>query len=100
MQRLILILAIMIALAHCSDAQEVSALRAGVRVEVTCMTGKPQTGRIMSVRNDSVFYAPAGVSLRSISESGATSLAFADVKSVRVSHGRNVLLSMIVKGLL
>jgi hypothetical protein len=100
MKRLILALVVMLAVSQTVDAQEVNALRKGVRVEITPMSGKSESGRIMSIRNDSLFYAPNGVSVRSISESGATSLAFADVKSVRVSHGRNVLLSVIVKGLL
>jgi hypothetical protein len=98
--RLILAFVVMLAVSRTVDAQEVNALRKGVRVEITPMSGKSQTGRIMSIRNDSVIYAPNGVSARSISERGATSLAFADVKSVRVSHGRNVLLSVVVKGLL
>ena len=100
MQRLIPILAIMIALPRPSYAQEANALRAGVRVEVTSVTGKTRTGRIMSVRNDSVFYAPAGVSSRAISESDASSFAFADVKSVRVSRGRNAFTGALSKGLI
>ena len=100
MQRLILVLAMSIAVAQAGVAQAVNALRQGARIEITPVNGKPQTGRLMVLRNDSLFYAPAGVSVRSISVSGASSLAFADVKSVRVSRGRNVFVSAIVKGLI
>ena len=87
MQRLILIFAIMLALPQPADAQQVAALRKGLRIEVTPLSGKIQTGRIMSVRNDSLFYAASGVSSRAIRESDASSVAFADVKSVRVIGG-------------
>jgi len=100
MQRLILMLGIMIALPRPADAQQADALRKGVRVEITRVSGKPQTGKFMVIRNDSLFYAPSATALGSISETGATSLAFADVKSVKVRRGRNVLLSMLVKGLI
>jgi len=100
MQRLIPILAIMIALPRPSGAQEANALRAGVRVEVTRVSGKPQTGRFMVIRNDSLFYAPTSVALHSVSERDAASVALADVKSVRVSRGQSRATSALTKGFL
>jgi hypothetical protein len=100
MQKLIALLPLLLAVPHSADAQDTNALRAGVRVEVTSVSGKTRTGRIMSVRNDSVFYAPAGVSSRAISTSDASSFALADVKSVRVSTGRNAFAGAVSKGLI
>ncbi len=100
MQRLILTLAIVLAVPPRIQAQEANALRRGIRVEVTRVSGKPQTGRFMVIRNDSLFYAPTSVALRSVSERDAASVAFADVKSVRVSRGQNRATSALTKGFL
>ena len=100
MQRLTSLFAVLLAVPLAAHAQETNALRNGVRLEITPINGKTQKGRLMAVRNDSLYYAPSGVAQRSISESAAASVAFADVKSVRVSRGRNVLLSAFVHGLI
>jgi hypothetical protein len=100
MQKIILFLAFVFAVPQPTVAQAANALRQGVRIEVRPVNGKPQTGTLMSLRNDSLLYAPDGAQVRATSAGGAASLAFADVKSVRVSRGRNVLLGVLTKGLI
>ncbi len=99
MKRLIPLLALLLAVPHSADAQDVNALRNGVRIEVTSARGQSSTGRLLLLRNDSLFYSRAG-SETSMSETGVTSLALADVKSVRVSRGRNRALGLLTKGLM
>lgn len=81
-------------------AQNANALREGVRIEVTTVHGSPRTGTLIRLRNDSLFYSLSDPRARAMTETGAVLLAYADVKSVRVSHGRNVLLSILEKGLI
>jgi hypothetical protein len=100
MQKIILFLAFVFAVPQPAVAQAANALRQGVRIEVTPVHGKSQTGMLMSLRNDSLFYAPDGAQVRATLARGAAPLAFADVKSVRVSRGRNVLLGVLTKGLI
>jgi len=95
MQKLTLLLALAIGLPQYAVAQAVSALHQGARIEVVSVNGKRHTGRLMSLRNDSLFYAPQGSGILST----PASLAFAKVESVRVSRGRNVFLSAVTKGL-
>lgn len=99
MQRLIAFLPLLLAVPHPADAQAANALRNGVRIEVTSVRGKSGTGRLMLLRSDSLFYLPSENSVGSRSES-VSSIALADVKSVRVSHGTNRLLGLLTKGLI
>jgi hypothetical protein len=99
MQKLILGLGLLAVFPRPSIAQGVNALRVGARIEVTAVNGTPRTGRLTLLRNDSLFYSP-GMRTGSISETGSVRLAFTDVKSVRVSRGRNVLISILTKGLI
>ena len=100
MQRFTSLIALLLTVPLASHAQETNALRNGVRIEVTPVRGKAATGRLLFVRSDSMFYSPSGRSAASISESGVTSMALADVKTVKVSRGRNVLLSALVHGVI
>ena len=100
MQRLIALLPLLLVVPHPADAQDANALRNGVRIEVTPLKGKSATGRLLLVRTDSLFYSPAGHSAVSMSQSGVSSIALADVKSVRVSRGHNHLLGLLTKGLI
>jgi hypothetical protein len=100
MQKIILVLAFGFAVPQPAVAQAANALRQGVRIEVIPVNGKPQTGTLMLLRNDSLFYAPEGAQVRATSAGGARSLAFVDVKSVRVSRGRNALGGALSRGLI
>lgn len=63
-------------------------------MEVTPVNGKPQKGTLMLLRNDSLFYETAGAQVQ------LASFAFADVKSIRVSRGRNALVGALTRGLI
>lgn len=99
MQRLTIGLALLAVFPQPSVAQAVNALPVGARIEVTTVLGTRRTGRFTLLRDDSLFYAP-GIRTGSISETGSVRLAYTDVKSVRVSRGRNVFLSILTKGLI
>ena len=92
MQKIILLLTVWSAVPRPSVAQAANALQQGVRIEVTTVNAKSQGGTLMSLRNDSLFYAPRA-------HARLASLALADIKSVRVSRGRNHLLGAVTKGL-
>ena len=81
-------------------AQSLNALRQGVRIEVTPVHGKSQRGTLISLKTDSLFYAPD----RSASADGLTKnsvvLGLVDVRTVRVSRGRSALAGALSKGLL
>jgi hypothetical protein len=66
-----------------ASAQSVSDLQRGARIKVTPATGKERTGAFVSFANDSLSFV--------INDVSATRLVLplAQVKSVRVSKGRN-----------
>ena len=94
MQKLIFLLAVASTVPQPAVAQAVSALHQGVRLEVTPRNGKPQTGTLMLLRNDSLFYEPGAAGAH------VGSFAFADVRLVRVSRGRSALAGALTKGLI
>jgi len=101
MQKFFFLLAFAALVPQPGAAQSLNALRQGVRIEVTPVHGKPQTGTVMSLGSDSLLYIPdrsahAG-DLRSAS---ATSLGFIDLRSVRVSRGQSRLAGALWKGLI
>lgn len=104
MRKIIIALVVVSAVSAASQqaaAQAVETLRQGVHIEVRQVNGKPQTGTLMSLRNDSlVFTSDPRATATGLSKSQTKSVAFADVKSVRVSRGRSKLGGMLTKGLL
>jgi hypothetical protein len=93
MQKIILLLTVLSAFPRPSVAQKADALHQGVRIEVTPVNAKSRAGTLMSLRNDSLFYAPG------TGRAQLASLALADIKSIRVSRGRNHLAGAVTKGL-
>src|SRR5438105_15040775 len=87
MQRLIAVLAISLAAAVVDaspvQSQAVSALRTGVRIEVTPVTGKTTTGWFSSVMDDSLSFV--------IDDAAASreKVSLADLRLVRMSQGRS-----------
>lgn len=92
MKKIIFLFTVLLAVPRPSIAQSASALHQGVRIEVTTVNSKSQAGTLMSIRNDSLFYAPGA-------RAQLTSLGLGDIKSIRVSRGRNHILGAITKGL-
>jgi hypothetical protein len=93
MRKMIFFLATLSAAPQPGVAQASNALHQGVRIEVTTVNAKSHAGTLISLRNDSLFYAPA-------MRTQLASLALADIKSVRVSRGRNHILGALTKGLI
>jgi hypothetical protein len=100
MQRLTFVLALLIALPQAGLAQAVDALRQGARVEVTATSGESNTGTLLTVSGDSVRFTPDRRSAHRLNSPATVSLAVGDVKSVRVSRGRNHLAGAVTKGLI
>jgi hypothetical protein len=100
MQRLILVVALVIALPQPGYSQALDALRQGARVEVTSTSGKSNTGTLIALSSDSVRFTPDRGSAYKLNNPASVSLAVADVKSVRVSRGKNHLAGAFSKGLI
>ena len=101
MRQIIIALVFVSAVSQRAAAQAVETLRQGVHIEVRQVNGKPQTGTLMSLGNDSlVFATDPRATATGLRKSQTTSLAFADVKSVRVSRGQSKLGGILTKGLL
>lgn len=101
MLKIILALTLVSAASNPVAAQAADSLRQGMRIQVTPVAGKPQTGTLISLRNDSLFYERDQQGrVRGINASSAVSLALPSVKSVQVSRGRSALGGTLTKGLL
>jgi len=92
MQKIIFLIAIASGVPKPTVAQAANALHQGVRIQVTPVNAKPQVGTLMALRNDSLFYAPGA-------RAQLASFALEDVKSLKVTRGRNHLLGALTKGL-
>ena len=92
MQKIIIAMIVLSAVPRPGVAQTASALRQGVRIEVTTVNAKSRSGTLMALTSDSLFFAPGA-------RAQLASLAFADIKSVKVSRGRNHILGAVTKGL-
>ena len=100
MRKIILILTFALAVSRQGAAQAANALRQGVRIQVVPIHGMSHTGTLISLGNDSLFYAPVGSSSAIDNSKVVSSWALVDVRSVRVSRGRSALRGAITKGAL
>jgi hypothetical protein len=101
MLKIIPVLILFSAVAAPVAAQNADALRQGVRIQVMPVEGKAQTGTLISLRNDSLFYSrDQHGRIHDVNTSSTSSFAYADVKSVQVSRGRSALGGALTKGLL
>lgn len=101
MRKFFLLVTIAFTLPQASGAQAMNALQQGARIEVTPIRGKARTGNLMSLEKDSLFYSFGGsVKSDEPGNNHTASLALAEVKSVRVSRGRNHVIGLLTKGLL
>ncbi len=92
MQKIIIIMAVLLALPQPAVAQASSALTQGVRLEITPVNAKPQVGTLISLTNDSL--------LIDVKRAQPVSMALTRIKSVKVSRGRSHFRGAVTKGLL
>jgi hypothetical protein len=90
MQKYFFLLAFAAAVPQPGAAQSLNALRQGARIEVTPVHGKSQTGTVVLLGSDSLFYIPdRSADAGGLRSTSATSLGFADLRSVRESRGQS-----------